>query len=171
MSDLLSVYSGDIKYSETQVNGATTQFTGTRLGQNNNYLLDQLIALQAATANLAAQPGRVVPFSVGVSMSFGGSTQTIFTAPGAIKSVWMIAPGLNVDLFSESFNSDPVPSFFEGRSGIGLSYTNCSFPVIAPAPNYVSLNFGFIRVQISGAALQVYSNVGAFSQMQGIVWY
>ena len=171
MSDLLSSYAGDIKYLETQVNGATTQFTGTRMGQNNNFLLDQLIALQSATTTLATQPGRVLYFSVGVSMSFGGSTQTIYTAPAAIKSVWMIAPGLNVDLFSESFNSDPVPSFFEGRPFVGLSFTDCAFPVVSGVPNYVSLNQGFIRVQISGAQLQVYSNVGAYSNMQGIVWY
>lgn len=174
MSDIDSIDGGDIKYSETQVNGATTQFTGTRFGKRNNYLLDQLIARQADTTTLAAQVGRALYFSVGVSMSFGGSTQTIYTAPGNILSAWIIAPGLNVDLFSEKFTTTPpaVPSYFEGRNtGFGTSYTDCAFPLVSASPNYVSLNQGFIRVLKVGATIQVYSNVGAYSNFQGIVWY
>lgn len=92
MTDLAHTYTSDIQYQETQVKAADTQFTIQRMGQNCNFLIDNIAPVVTELNTLATTICRFTPFQVSGFMS---GPQILFDTggPPLYMAVVFIQPG------------------------------------------------------------------------------
>lgn len=151
MTDLPHLYTSDIQFQETIVDAADTQFDIQRMGQNCNYLIDNVAPTVAALNAIAAKIARCTPFNAsgfkpnGDSLLFDNSGLPIYlilalVQPGQTNTAQSSATG---GFFMTFVQGPPIPTL-----GIGNA------PTFDPNVGY---NFG-------GGAWKIFINQPSYSQ-------